>query len=334
MKMDNGKKRDITADLMKAIGIILVIIGHSTSNGRYLIYTFHMPMFFLVSGYYFQHNTALGTIIKKGMKRLIVPYVVTCLCVCLFHIIKSAVQNESVLSTLLLWTKAALIGLPSDSIRVSNVAGVQHIGAIWFFEALFWARIELWAILKCKKTFNQFILLISIVVLFTLVSKHLIWIPANVGPGTAGCIFLWIGYIIRKESLLQKNEKKYWIYLSLFLIAVFSVTDRLLGKRLALATMSFPLYGLDIIGAVAGCYLVYKISQYVKYRYPRCTKTLSTIGGGSAEVLCVHLWDLDCLENIIPGGILRLGFRLVFDICGGVIISKVCRKHKKPPTSK
>lgn len=329
MKTENGKTRNIAADIMKAIGIILVIIGHSTSNGRYLIYTFHMPLFFLLSGCFFHNGNKLSVIIRKGFNRLIIPYIVTCLCVCLFHVVSSITKNESVSSTLLLWIKAALVGLPSNSIKTANVAGVQHIGAIWFFEALFWARIEMWAVLKCKKTAFQFFLLIIVVFSFTFISKHLFWIPTNIGPGTAGCVFLWIGYVVREKGILQKHEKRYWFALSIGLIVIISVADRLVGKRLSLATLNFPLFGLDIIGAIAGCYLVFKIAQLVNKRFPRCSSVLSTVGRSSADILCVHLWDLDCLESIIPGGALRLGFRLLFDIGGGMIIGRIRKCREK-----
>lgn len=40
-------KRDESIDVIKGIGIILVLIGHITDYGRGFIYQFHMPLFFL-----------------------------------------------------------------------------------------------------------------------------------------------------------------------------------------------------------------------------------------------------------------------------------------------
>ena len=48
--------RNITFDIIKAIGILLVIIGHLADNFKIfigIIYIFHMPLFFIVSGYFF-----------------------------------------------------------------------------------------------------------------------------------------------------------------------------------------------------------------------------------------------------------------------------------------
>lgn len=43
-------------DILKGIGIILVVVGHMIGNQLYIrpwIYAFHMPLFFMVSGYCF-----------------------------------------------------------------------------------------------------------------------------------------------------------------------------------------------------------------------------------------------------------------------------------------
>ena len=52
------EKRDSTIDIMKGIGIILVILGHAIQNNyvplNKVILSFHMPLFFFVSGMLFK----------------------------------------------------------------------------------------------------------------------------------------------------------------------------------------------------------------------------------------------------------------------------------------
>lgn len=47
------KKRMVWVDVAKAIAIILMIAGHELSRGpfRVWIFSFHMPLFFILSGY-------------------------------------------------------------------------------------------------------------------------------------------------------------------------------------------------------------------------------------------------------------------------------------------
>lgn len=51
-------QREDWADFAKGIGIILVRFGHQKIFGKkliYLIYAFHMPLFFMISGYFYKN---------------------------------------------------------------------------------------------------------------------------------------------------------------------------------------------------------------------------------------------------------------------------------------
>ena len=54
VKVEN--KREINIDVLKGLGIIFVMLGHMVGIGFYediyvYIYSFHMPLFFFISGY-------------------------------------------------------------------------------------------------------------------------------------------------------------------------------------------------------------------------------------------------------------------------------------------
>lgn len=44
-------KRDRSIDILKGILILLVVLGHSRVKFSHVIFWFHMPLFFIVSGY-------------------------------------------------------------------------------------------------------------------------------------------------------------------------------------------------------------------------------------------------------------------------------------------
>lgn len=53
-------------DYLKAIGIVLVVIGHCTHPIiAKIIYTFHMPLFFLIAGYYSKNKSISRFFLKK-----------------------------------------------------------------------------------------------------------------------------------------------------------------------------------------------------------------------------------------------------------------------------
>ena len=76
----NGKKRDITIDIIKALGIIGMVMGHSGSPITKFIYLFHMAIFFIASGYcYNTKNTdSIDDVLKYIKKKFVslwFPYV-------------------------------------------------------------------------------------------------------------------------------------------------------------------------------------------------------------------------------------------------------------------
>ncbi len=62
-------------DILKGIGIILVLVGHIYSNdiNYNWLYSFHMPLFFLVAGYTYKPKPILQDI-KHRFQTIVIPY--------------------------------------------------------------------------------------------------------------------------------------------------------------------------------------------------------------------------------------------------------------------
>ena len=84
-----SQKRVEWLDILKGIAIILVVLGHLPCvNGRAstcntLIYSFHMDLFFCISGYTaclsFSHNPSVRKFIWKRILTLLIPYLTWCI---------------------------------------------------------------------------------------------------------------------------------------------------------------------------------------------------------------------------------------------------------------
>lgn len=71
--------RDYQIDILKALGIICVVAGHTGSSFTNWFYAFHMALFFFVSGYLRygkKDKSSWKDFIKKRAKTSIIPYVV------------------------------------------------------------------------------------------------------------------------------------------------------------------------------------------------------------------------------------------------------------------
>lgn len=69
--------REQYIDISKGIGILLVVLGHITGPWQELIYGFHMPFFFILSGYCFstKYFFAPFNYVITRAKRLLLPYI-------------------------------------------------------------------------------------------------------------------------------------------------------------------------------------------------------------------------------------------------------------------
>lgn len=113
------KKRNHFLDFTKAFAIILVVFGHCIQFGsgeNYLkeglyfdniifkyIYSFHMPLFMLISGYFFAYgiNKEAKEIFINKFKSLIVPILTWAILPLVIFIAVKCLKNEfSIISTL------------------------------------------------------------------------------------------------------------------------------------------------------------------------------------------------------------------------------------------
>lgn len=64
--------RDVSIDIMRGIGILSMLVGHCVIPNllHKFIYMWHMPLFFIASGYFFRRKEFLNTI-SGSFKNLI-----------------------------------------------------------------------------------------------------------------------------------------------------------------------------------------------------------------------------------------------------------------------
>ena len=137
--------RDLQITIAKAIGIILMVAGHS---GCYdymcsFIYMFHMPLFFFFAGYCFKEKylEQPRAFIKKRLSSLYLPFVKWQMIFLLLHnvfywlnIYNDDYGNIALYSNWHEWGKAAWEILKMNSYE-------QLLGGYWFLKSLLIASI-------------------------------------------------------------------------------------------------------------------------------------------------------------------------------------------------
>ena len=115
-------------DIAKGIGMALVVLGHLTPRTqvlRILAYSFHMPLFFILSGYFYNEKKPVSLSIKKDFHKLILPAYGVLLFDSLVSVIKS-VFDKAAWPTLIDWMEGIIL-----------YEGVLWNSPVWFLLTLF-----------------------------------------------------------------------------------------------------------------------------------------------------------------------------------------------------
>ena len=129
-----GKERYIFVDYLKAFGILLVVIGHMPMGDNMLrnwIYSFHMPLFFFVSGFLYYRTDDFIPFLKKNAQRLLlvlIPYMILHIC---FTFIQDFLFYKDNLS----------IGNNLIDPLCAWALGNSQMGPMWFLVSLFVMKI-------------------------------------------------------------------------------------------------------------------------------------------------------------------------------------------------
>lgn len=126
-------------DLCKGIGIIVMVWGHVGIQqilGAQYIHAWHMPIFFIISGYLFntKSNLTIKNFIFKKSKSFLIPYfcfgLINTLYIFLFYADKSNAYSSI------------------KSLFIINSSGLIVSGALWFLTCIFFVEILFFIIFK------------------------------------------------------------------------------------------------------------------------------------------------------------------------------------------
>lgn len=267
-------ERKPAIDIMKGIAIILVIIGHLQIPVffHHVIYSFHMPLFVIVSGYLFHEKSVSMRRVWADFKRLILPYLFTIGVLFIYTIFIFLATGGG-----------NLIGLSVSSLYPDGIRNTSIL-PIWFLLAIFWCRQLMSALFyTCKNTCFQWGIII------TLSWSAFLYEPKGVVPlclttGGMFTIFYLIGFHTSK-AVLNKNI---FSLSTSFLIWVLYVWTLKTGVFHIYRTLLYPLY---ILGSTGAAIIVYQLSTLIEQYLPNIKHILGWFGKYSMIILCVHTID-------------------------------------------
>ena len=277
-----NKKRIKYLDVAKAIGIILVIIGHVSQNRviTSIIYSFHMPLFFILSGYvYHKGNT------KRKVKKILIPYFVFSIIsylywICIERNLRD--QNENPVKLFL-------------NIFIARAGSENYLfnAVMWFLPCLLVTQLMFEGINKFIK--NKYIKVIMIVLLsimgYILGKIEIFRLPFTLDVAFMALLFYSLGYWLRlienKYNLVEKINKslKNRIRTSTILVFLFICLIGLvyINGPINMNEIKYNIYLLSVMNSCIGSAIIIIISVLIDNN-----KILEYIGKNTLIIMCTH----------------------------------------------
>lgn len=292
--------RIASLDIAKGLGILLVVFGHQIDYfhldcpGAYpFIYLFHVPLFFFLSGIFYNDSDGLWPFVKKKFLRLYIPYL-------LANVFFFTVEM----------TRAKFMGDSYD-------------GSLKWPD-LFYAISGLWPVPSMLSRPTWFILIlfrISILYkLIQLISGSRKWITALIctGIGITGLVFAPEAYMIGQTMValpffcagnligrrgFEAGTRTGWpfIHIAILLAAIPSLYAISLHQNTNIAVNVYGNPLLLVTGAIIGIAAVICLAGILSKTY-YTSRILEFIGRHTLPILIWHIFIMKVIFTLIDSG--------------------------------
>ncbi|MEO6919697.1 MAG: acyltransferase family protein [Collimonas sp.] len=243
-------------DNAKAIGIILVVLGHSRGVPDYLsrvIFSFHVPLFFFLSGFLLKTSKLEATVSRnviKTLRALAIPYLLFFLFAFAYWLVTRHVGTKAVLFAGQAWYE------PVTGLFTGLEPDLYVDPPLWFFPCLIMTAILYQVSRKFMAVPASTWLFAAIAFAVTMTWKYAAFrLPLGMDSMWIALSFYTIGQFVRDKRLLENLR-------TIHLLLIFSLSSALLlytgsfNDKVDLANMVFgmrpELYLLtSLLGIVA-----------------------------------------------------------------------------------
>lgn len=268
--MQNHRK--LWLDIAKGITIILMVVGHTTIPhiASDFIYCFHMPLFFIASGFissYLKHSL-LGYI-KHKSSTMMLPFI-----------------TYSIIVSLVLY----FIGQIDFPILLSNGWGGY---ALWFVPVLYLASILAMLVSFTKNVYLRYGFMFSLFLLGGYLSCYQVSLPWTLSTVPYAAFLVLIGNELKHIQKWIETENHYWDIALLFMVTVMVSHFWHLDLAWNHITPVIPL----TIGAMAGTLMIFRLSVWIERHIKWCASLLQKVGQETYIVVAFSQVIIMCMNH-------------------------------------
>ena len=301
------KNRELWLDSAKGFALILVVAGHAYNQNNFItyIYWFHMPAFFLFSGYVskpVKQWSQVGPYLKKRAHSLLIPYITY---LCLFTMIRYAEE--------------LMHGNISFSWYIEDIVKVlfggrfisSYYGVFWFITCLFFTQVLFLIIfLIFKRTQTRLLFIAFLYIVSHIEGSYIstldglepslhVWIPWNIDVSMLALVYYSIGYYAKPYlKQIPPVLTGLCILLIMGLIAIQELNW--LDYHLSMKYVSYNHYGLVIIIPLIMTIAYCGIFQLIKSK--KILSLCSFLNNKSMAIMYMHIGVNKILLEFIDYG--------------------------------
>ena len=293
-KIHPMSKRIEYIDIARGIGILLVVMGHNDFGyvspfGYKLIYSFHMPLFFFLSGYFLNASIPFGVYFKKRFNSLLKPYLFT---IFMIYFAEISFDNMSFSTAIQRIVKS----LYASTIYIDWVQlwFLPHLFVVslyaFLFIALFgrWNKYVRWAALVITLGLSSLVLPVFYPFSLSVFGKQyeLFGLPFNLDLVFLSGFFYLLGSEVRTTISERTFENPFLLLgTGVLLFGMVSFFD----TRSDFAIRIYESYVINTIEAVAGILFILALSRQIELRTDRLASLFKYFGQVSLFILIFHV---------------------------------------------
>lgn len=298
-----ASKRINYLDCIRGFALLLVILGHIyiyTNPIKVWIYSFHMPLFFIISGFLWSNkNIDIKITIIKRFKALIIPYILFGL---VFFILRSNLNSSINLSL-----KNYIFSLLTTS----------NLGALWFLPSLFIIEV-MFSVLNKLKIHDSVRIIITLILFFIGLNGNKYYTSIYIiviYRSLVGFGFFVLGKYIFKYI---KNIKV--SYIVIFFMLLVNVNLSLKNSCVDLWGLAFNNKVLYVVCSILGSFTTILFFKNISSKFENIS-LLNYVGINSLIIMSTHQLILDTINRIT--GINSYGTLEGLFICTIILIIEI-----------
>jgi len=290
-------------DNLKAIGILAVILGHIASPFGTFIFSWHMPLFFMIAGFFIKYEVSTKEFIIKDFKRLMIPYFIFAVIGLFLETVKRIVLHRESLDYL---HEIQGIFIWMDMPSLINTYGF----VLWFLPALFFGRVFIFFINKqIRSGLIQFI-----IILLSFSVSFFVNLPFGIDNALNAVLFIFIGSLFFK---FYQDDKRLYI-LPLILAVLFFYFG---VPALDMANKSYSNVVINIFWAVSIVFVIITILKKLDFK----NKLLTIWGGNTMLLFIMHPYTNNIAHIVVEKihfGDWQLKFFISLILLQGILLVK------------